>query len=69
MTTPTYEISLILPDPHDPRPRSIQVSAAYIDNEKDLGNAQKAAIRALPPGGVWTGRAIQIKRLPDKPAA
>jgi len=69
MTTTTYEISLILPDPHDPRPRSIQVSAAYIDNEKDLSAAQKAAIRALPPGGVWTGRAIQIKRLADKPTA
>ncbi|WP_326542718.1 hypothetical protein [Pseudorhodoferax sp.] len=64
MTT-TYEISLILPDPHDPRPRSIRVSASYIDNEKDLNAAQKAAIRALPPGGVWTGHAIQIKRLTD----
>ena len=62
MTT-TYEISLLLPDPHDTRPRTIRVSASYIDQEQNLNAAQKAAIRALPAGGVWTGHAIQIKRL------
>lgn len=67
--TPTYEISLLLPDPHDPRPRTIRVSAAYIDKEQSLNSAQKTAIRALPPGGVWTGHAIQIKRLAEGPAA
>nr|WP_145545540.1 hypothetical protein [Variovorax boronicumulans] len=65
MTTATYEISLILPDPHDPRPRSIRVSESYIQQEKDLNAAQKAAILALPPGGTWTGRAIRIQRLAD----
>lgn len=63
--TPTYEISLRTPDPDDTGVRRIRVSASYIDEEPSLSPAQKAAIRALPPGGVWNGRAIQVKRLED----
>ncbi|KQP13226.1 hypothetical protein [Pseudorhodoferax sp. Leaf267] len=59
----TYEISLLLPDPDDKGVRVFRVNASYIHDEPALSPQQKAAIRALPPGGVWTGNAIQIKRL------
>lgn len=61
----TYEIHLLLPDPDDKGVHHFRVSASYIDNEPSLSLAQKAAIRALPAGGVWNGRAIQVKRLAD----
>jgi hypothetical protein len=60
----TYEISLILATP-DKADAPIRVSESYIDNERSLGPQQKAAIKALPPGGVWKGKAIQVKRLED----
>ncbi|MFT3721535.1 hypothetical protein [Pseudorhodoferax sp.] len=65
MTT-TYEISLVSPDPDDTGVRRIRVSAHYIDGEDRLSPEQKAAIRALPPGGVWRGRVIQVKRVIEK---
>lgn len=61
-----YEISPRFPDPDDKGVRRIRVSAAYIDSEQGLSPAQKAAIRALPPGGTWTGNAIEVKRLAEK---
>lgn len=61
----TYEISLRSPDPQDTGVRRIRVSASYIDNEQALSPEQKAAIRALAPGEVWTGRAIQVQRLDE----
>ncbi len=61
----TYEIHLLLPDPDDKGVRDFRVSASYIDNEPSLSAAQKAAIRSLPAGGVWQGRAIQVKRLAE----
>lgn len=61
----TYEIHLLLPDPDDKGIRDFRVSASYIDNEPSLSVAQKAAIRSLPAGGVWQGRAIQVKRLAE----
>ena len=60
-----YEIHLLLADPDDTGVRHFRVSASYIDNEPSLSVAQKAAIRALPAGGVWTGRAIEVKRLDE----
>jgi hypothetical protein len=59
----TYEISLQPPYSDDTGVRTIRVSASYIDTEPSLNAAQKAAIHALPQGGIWQGRAIQIKRL------
>ncbi len=61
----TYEISLRSPDPQDTGVRRIRVSDSYIDAEQALSAEQKVAIRALPPGGVWTGRAIQVQRLDE----
>lgn len=61
----TYEIHLLMPDPEDKGIRDFRVSASYIDNEPSLSPAQKAAIRALPAGGVWNGRAIQVKRVAE----
>lgn len=61
--TVTYEISLRAPAPDDTGVRRIRVNARYIEDEPSLSPAQKAAIRALPPGGVWEGRAIQVKRV------
>ncbi|HVR54916.1 MAG TPA: hypothetical protein VMS38_34665 [Pseudorhodoferax sp.] len=60
-----YEISPLLPDPDDKGVRRIRVDADYIRNEPSLSAAQKAAIAALPPGGVWSGRVVQIKRLEE----
>ncbi len=62
---PTYEISLLFPDPADTGAQRIRVSETYIANEPSLNPAQKAAIRALPTGGVWTGHAIQVKRVEE----
>lgn len=61
----TYEISLQPPYSDDTGVRIIRVSASYIDKEPSLNAEQKAAIRALPLGGIWQGRAIQIKRLEE----
>jgi hypothetical protein len=58
-----YEISLLLPDPDDQGVRRIRVTDRYIAEEASLSAEQKAAIRALPPGGVWSGNVIEVKRL------
>lgn len=58
-----YEISLLMPDPDDTGVRVFRVNERYIDDAPSLSPAQKAAIRALPPGGVWNGNVIQVKRL------
>ncbi len=58
-----YEISLLMPDPDDTGVQVFRVSERYIDDATSLSAEQKAAIRALPPGGVWSGNVIQVKRL------
>ena len=60
----TYEISLILATP-DQADAPIRVAESYIDKEPSLNAQQKAAIKALPPSGVWKGKAIQVKRLDE----
>lgn len=63
----TYEIRPLLfhPDVSESDVRPIRVSAHYIENEPSLNAAQKAAIAALAPGGIWTGRAIEVRRLEE----
>lgn len=58
-----YEISLLLPDADDKGVHRFRVSEGYIAGEHSLSAEQKAAIRALPPGGVWYGNVIQVLRL------
>lgn len=58
-----YEISLLLPDADDKGVHRFRVNEQYIASERSLSAEQKAAIRALPPGGVWHGNVIQVQRL------